>query len=509
MPAHRRATQVDAAEPAVDAAALAHPVGLAGEEAPAQRRELVAGSRAHERRRRARWRALRAAGRPRRRPTGNVRHRGCAGRSPPAAARPPPLPPAPGARCAPGRRASTGTPRRSGAAPPPGTAAPPAAPPPAQRAPAGARRGNRATPLPPPRSCRMVTGRRRGSSSRSCAPSSCPSPWKGSTPGKASIWMRLSRAPPVPCCANQSSSCSELQLIVEVVLEPQHHLLVLAAARERRVAPGERRAQLGVGAPAEGRQRAGAHLRQLLERRRHRHRAVVQHVTPGELLAADAAGAETGEHRVAVGDVQHRSAPARPPPPRPPSAAVPGPRRAAPAGGRHRPPPAAAGSAGTPDRAPPWRSARTCCAASAGGAGARTWRTARGVSPARRARRDRAAARLSPAGRAAPASVPRCRTSWHLVDLRVRQRLVDSQLAALEPLDGGGGADDDQLVAALQPRVGGGASTARGGLPGRGRLISMTRTPKRCGRCASASVGRASGGGTGTSRSAKSGGSST
>jgi len=58
-------------------------------------------------------------------------------------------------------------------------------------------------------------------------------------------------------------------------------------------------------------------------------------------------------------------------------------------------------------------------------------------------------------------------------------------------------------------RVSAAAISRAGGAPGRGRFISMTRTPKRCGRCASASVRPCSYGGTGTSRSEKSGGSST
>ena len=73
----------------------------------------------------------------------------------------------------------------------------------------------------------------------------------------------------------------QLQLIVEIVLEPQDGLVVIAEARERAIPLGESRADVAVAAPAEIRQRTRADVGERLERCGLGNGAVVERVVPG------------------------------------------------------------------------------------------------------------------------------------------------------------------------------------------------------------------------------------
>ena len=74
----------------------------------------------------------------------------------------------------------------------------------------------------------------------------------------------------------------ELELVVEVVLEPEHHLEVVAERLEQLpVAPLERGEQRLPAAPAALGEEAGARPQQLLPWQR-RHRPLVEHVLPGQ-----------------------------------------------------------------------------------------------------------------------------------------------------------------------------------------------------------------------------------
>ena len=98
----------------------------------------------------------------------------------------------------------------------------------------------------------------------------------------------------------------ELELVVEVVLEPEHHLEVVAERLEELpVAPLERGEQRLPAAPAAVGEEAGACAQQLLPWQR-RHRPLVEHVLPGQHGTAERGLPQGVAGALAVGDVEER-----------------------------------------------------------------------------------------------------------------------------------------------------------------------------------------------------------
>ena len=96
----------------------------------------------------------------------------------------------------------------------------------------------------------------------------------------------------------------QLELVVEVVLEPEHHLEAVAERLEQLpVAPLERGEQRLPAAPAALGEEAGACAEQLLPWQR-RHRPFVEHVLPGQHRAAEHGLAERVAGALAVRDVE-------------------------------------------------------------------------------------------------------------------------------------------------------------------------------------------------------------
>jgi hypothetical protein len=98
----------------------------------------------------------------------------------------------------------------------------------------------------------------------------------------------------------------QLKLVVQVVLEPQHHLLSVLQRLNQLPVPVLQRGQDRPAAPPAARgeeRRAG--LEQLAPRPG-RHRPFVQHVLPGQHRAAQRGLAQRVPGAVAVGDVQRR-----------------------------------------------------------------------------------------------------------------------------------------------------------------------------------------------------------
>ena len=98
----------------------------------------------------------------------------------------------------------------------------------------------------------------------------------------------------------------QLQLVVEVVLEPQPDRLVGGERRPQPgVALGEGLAHLGGDEAGLGGDEVGAHRRQRLEAEAGRHRPVVQHVAPRQDVGIRHGLAEQLGGAVAVGHFQH------------------------------------------------------------------------------------------------------------------------------------------------------------------------------------------------------------
>src|SRR5215204_3372217 len=98
----------------------------------------------------------------------------------------------------------------------------------------------------------------------------------------------------------------ELQLVVEVVLEPQHDdLAVRGGLGQTGVAGGQRGLGLVAVGPAAGGQEGGPLGPQGRRMQAGADRTLVQHVVPRQHLVAGLRGAQPAPERVAVGDVQH------------------------------------------------------------------------------------------------------------------------------------------------------------------------------------------------------------
>jgi hypothetical protein len=98
----------------------------------------------------------------------------------------------------------------------------------------------------------------------------------------------------------------ELKLVVQVVLEPEHHLEVIAERLdELPVAPLERGEQRLRTAPAAVGEEVGACAQELLPWQR-RHRPRMERVLPGQHGAAERRLPEGVAGTLAVGDVQKR-----------------------------------------------------------------------------------------------------------------------------------------------------------------------------------------------------------
>ena len=104
--------------------------------------------------------------------------------------------------------------------------------------------------------------------------------------------------------AGERQRLQQLQLVVEVVLEPEHDVAARCeSVRVEPVAPLERLQQRALGAPAALAQEARTDDPQLLLRDR-RHRTLVQHVLPREHGPAEARLAKRVSRALAVRDVQ-------------------------------------------------------------------------------------------------------------------------------------------------------------------------------------------------------------
>ena len=107
-------------------------------------------------------------------------------------------------------------------------------------------------------------------------------------------------------CGEPVEQLNELQLIVEIVLEPQYDLVVPCGIAEGRVALGELLLYFAQRAPAGGGDELRAPAGERVERQPGVHRPLVQHVAPGQEFALY----RTCQNRdcgIAVRDVQHRS----------------------------------------------------------------------------------------------------------------------------------------------------------------------------------------------------------
>src|SRR5262249_55940063 len=97
----------------------------------------------------------------------------------------------------------------------------------------------------------------------------------------------------------------QLQLIIQVVFEPQHDLLVLAGQFECAVAVGKSGAEVFVNVPAKAGQSPRANIRKFAQRGGFRNRAVMQNVAPGKVSARKSDLPEGTNDRISVGNVQH------------------------------------------------------------------------------------------------------------------------------------------------------------------------------------------------------------
>ncbi len=98
----------------------------------------------------------------------------------------------------------------------------------------------------------------------------------------------------------------QLELVVEVVLEPEHDLELIAERVEQPpVAPLQRREELLLSAPAAVGEEPGACAEQLAPWQR-RHRSLVQHVLPGQDDTAKRRLPERVAGALAVRDVEQR-----------------------------------------------------------------------------------------------------------------------------------------------------------------------------------------------------------
>ncbi len=148
-----------------------------------------------------------------------------------------------------------------------------------------------------------AAGRREGQSVSSSLAVSSPRPANDGLPGKEPIDDQLGRG---LLGVGEREHVEELELVVEVVLEPEHHLEAVAERLEQLpVAPLERGEQRLPAAPAAVGEEAGARPQQLLPRQR-RHRPLVEHVLPGQHGAAERGLPQRVAGAFAVGDVEER-----------------------------------------------------------------------------------------------------------------------------------------------------------------------------------------------------------
>jgi hypothetical protein len=96
----------------------------------------------------------------------------------------------------------------------------------------------------------------------------------------------------------------ELELIVEIVLEPEDDLLEVSPLPHERVSLPEVGQHVLLRGPAPAREVPGADLGELVEARPGRHRAVVQHVPPREQHAFHAAFLHDVGRAITIGDEQ-------------------------------------------------------------------------------------------------------------------------------------------------------------------------------------------------------------
>ena len=137
----------------------------------------------------------------------------------------------------------------------------------------------------------------------SCSELSSPSPPKCAEPTCSPMQISVMRSAGTCQRAEHREDLDDLQLVVEVGLEPQHEVAG-AVLRERAVAPlelGERPDVVGVLAREEARADPAQ-----LGVRDVGHRALVEHVAPREHRVGEAGAEDAGHRRVAVGDVQRR-----------------------------------------------------------------------------------------------------------------------------------------------------------------------------------------------------------
>jgi hypothetical protein len=113
--------------------------------------------------------------------------------------------------------------------------------------------------------------------------------------------------------AGERQSLQQLQLVVEVVLEPQHHARVrFQRVLEEPVTPLERLQQRLLRAPAAFAQEPGSYRSQL-GRRQRGHRALVEDVLPREHRSAERGLPQRVARALAVRDVEQRHEPRIPP----------------------------------------------------------------------------------------------------------------------------------------------------------------------------------------------------
>ena len=104
--------------------------------------------------------------------------------------------------------------------------------------------------------------------------------------------------------AEEIQQLDQLQLVIEIVLEPENYLVEVVQMSNDPVPLGEITADVGEFVPIVAGDEASALLAQLLQRKRCIDGSFVEHVTPGYDLSLDAGFTHGAGGAVAVGDVE-------------------------------------------------------------------------------------------------------------------------------------------------------------------------------------------------------------
>src|SRR5690242_7077804 len=100
-----------------------------------------------------------------------------------------------------------------------------------------------------------------------------------------------------------AKNLEHLKLIVEIMLEPEHHFLFIAEAFEDSVTGAEAFERLLIRRPATARDELGTQLTEHIQRQSRGDWSLVQDVVPGKEDAREARAAQANRRRLAIGDM--------------------------------------------------------------------------------------------------------------------------------------------------------------------------------------------------------------